>query len=90
MASAELFDLLPEEERERDLPRGEGRTAPWASPASRCPRSTAGFAPTAGRAATLHPFRKDHFLGSGPGEKVLEEAGLDGESQYRAIKAYLE
>jgi hypothetical protein len=43
-----------------------------------------------GRAHTLHPFRKGHFLGSGPGPMVLAEAGLDGESQYRAIRDYLE
>jgi hypothetical protein len=39
---------------------------------------------------TLHPFREGHFLGSGPAEKVLEEAGLDGESQFRAILRYVE
>ncbi len=44
----------------------------------------------AGLAATLHPYRKGHFLGSGQGEVVLAEAGLDGESQYRAIRAYLD
>jgi hypothetical protein len=42
-----------------------------------------------GRAASLSPFRAGHFLGSGQGEKVLLEAGLDGESQYRAIKAFI-
>ena len=42
-----------------------------------------------GRVLTLHPFRKGHFLGSGPAEKVLEEAGLDGESQAKAILRYL-
>ena len=40
--------------------------------------------------ASLHPFRKGHFLGSGQGEMVLAEAGLDGRSQYRAIKKYVE
>jgi hypothetical protein len=43
-----------------------------------------------GRSMTLHPFRKGHFLGSGQGEMVLAEAGLDGKSQYRAIKKYVE
>jgi hypothetical protein len=41
-----------------------------------------------GRAHSLHPFRKGHFLGSGPGSMVLAEAGLDGASQARAIAAY--
>ena len=29
-----------------------------------------------------------HYLGSGPGEMVLAEAGLDGESQAAAILRY--
>jgi hypothetical protein len=44
----------------------------------------------AGRAVTLHPYVKGHFLGSGTGEMVLAEAGLDGASQYRAIRRYVE
>ena len=42
-----------------------------------------------GRAMTLHPFRNGHFLGSGQGSVVLREAGLDGQSQYEAIREYL-
>jgi hypothetical protein len=42
-----------------------------------------------GRAATLHPYRKGHFLGSGQADKVLAEAGLDGEAQAEAIAAYV-
>jgi hypothetical protein len=42
-----------------------------------------------GRAHTLYPYRKGHFLGSGQGPVVLAEAGLDGRSQHQAIKAYL-
>jgi hypothetical protein len=42
-----------------------------------------------GRAATLHPFRRGRYLGSGPPARVLEEAGLDGRSQYEAIKKYI-
>jgi len=43
-----------------------------------------------GRAFTMHPFQKGHFLGSGQGEVVMAEAGLDGESQYRTIRRYLD
>ncbi len=42
-----------------------------------------------GRAHSLHPFRKGHFLGSGQGAMVLAEAGLDGASQAKAIAAYV-
>lgn len=34
-------------------------------------------------------IQKGRFLGSGPGHQVLEEAGLDGQSQYEAIKRYI-
>ena len=43
-----------------------------------------------GLEAALHPYRKGHYLGSGQGEAVLAEAGLDGESQFSAIKAYVD
>jgi hypothetical protein len=43
-----------------------------------------------GRAATLHPYRKGHFLGSGQGPAVLAEAGLDGDAQFEAIRGYLD
>jgi hypothetical protein len=39
---------------------------------------------------TMHPYQKGHYLGSGQGEMVLAEAGLDGESQFHAIKRYLD
>jgi transketolase len=39
---------------------------------------------------TMHPFQKGHYLGSGAGEDVIREAGLDGEAQYRGIKDYLD
>ena len=38
---------------------------------------------------TLHPFRGGHFLGSGQGAVVVAEAGLDGASQFAAIRAFL-
>jgi hypothetical protein len=43
-----------------------------------------------GRTMTLYPFKKGHFLGSGKAEMVIKEAGLDGESLFKAIKHYLE
>jgi transketolase len=41
-----------------------------------------------GRDASLYPFKHGHFLGSGPGPTVMREAGLDGESQFRALKEF--
>ncbi|MEQ9400484.1 MAG: hypothetical protein RJQ04_15075 [Longimicrobiales bacterium] len=43
-----------------------------------------------GRAHTMHPFQKGHYLGSGAGEMVIHEAGMDGEGQYHGIRKYLD
>jgi len=88
VASAELFDTLGEEERERIFPERARREA----------IGVTGFTLATmyrwitsdrGRAATLHPYKKGHFLGSGQADKVIEEAGLDGESQAEAIAAFV-
>jgi len=88
VASAELFDLLPEAEQERIFPArlyGEalgitGFTLPtlyrWV-----CSER--------GRRMSLHPFKKGHFLGSGQAHMVMAEAELDGAGQFKAIVEYL-
>jgi hypothetical protein len=38
----------------------------------------------------MHPFQKGHYLGSGAGEMVIHEAGLDGEGQYQGIRRYVD
>ena len=43
-----------------------------------------------GREMTLHPFQKGHYLGSGQGDKLMLEAKLDGESQFKAIVRYVD
>ena len=89
VASAELFDLLPVEEQRRLFPEERAREAMGITGFT-LPTMYRWVRSDAGLAATLHPYRKGHFLGSGQGEVVLAEAGLDGESQYRAIRAYLD
>lgn len=88
VASSELFDLQPLTEQRRIFPEERAREA----------IGITGFTMATmyrwitsehGRAKTLHPFRKGHFLGSGQAHAVLTEAGLDGESQYRAIAGYV-
>jgi hypothetical protein len=37
---------------------------------------------------TLCPFKHGHFLSTGAAEKVLEEAGLHGKGQLKAISDY--
>ena len=88
VASAELFDLLPPEAQRRIFPEERAREAMGITGFT-LPTMFRWVRSDAGRAMTLHPFQHGHFLGSGQGEMVLAEAGLDGESQYRAIKRYL-
>jgi len=42
----------------------------------------------AGLAAALYPL-KQGYLGSGSGDKVFEQAGLDGAGQFAAITAWV-
>lgn len=89
VASAELFDLLPPEEQERIFPEAAAREALGVTGFT-LPTLERWVCSQRGRRMSLHPFRQGRFLGSGQAQAVLEEAGLDGESQYRAIRRYLE
>jgi transketolase len=89
VASAELFDLLPAEEQGRLFPEAHAREAIGITGFT-LPTMFRWVVSDLGRAHTLHPFKKGHFLGSGQGPVVLAEAGLDGASQALAIKAYVE
>jgi len=89
VASAELFDLLPAEEQGRLLPEEHARAAVGITGFT-LPTMYRWVVSDLGRAHTLHPFKKGHFLGSGQGPVVLAEAGLDGASQAQAIQAYVE
>lgn len=88
VTSSELFDLLTVEEREKIFPEAHqqhamGITDFTFSTMIRWIRTDHG------RAHSLHPFRHRHFLGSGPGAMVMSEAGLDGVSQFKAIRAFV-
>ncbi len=89
VSSSELFDLLPEDEQRRLLPEERTREAMGITGftlATMFRWVTSDY----GRSKSLHPYRKGHFLGSGQGYMVLAEAGLDGVSQYEAIRGYVE
>jgi transketolase len=89
VASAELFDLLPREEQRALFPEERALEAIGITGFT-LPTMYRWVRSDAGRDASLHPYQKGHYLGSGQGEVVLAEAGLDGESQLRAIKQYLD
>lgn len=88
VASAELFDALPAEKQAEIFPEERARQAMGITGFT-LPTLHRWVTSEAGRAATLHPYRRGHYLGSGQGHVVLTEAGLDGDSQYRAIKEYV-
>ncbi len=89
VSSAELFDLLPAAKQRSLFPEARAREAMGITGFT-LPTLFRWVRSDLGLSMTLHPFRKGHFLGSGQGEMVLAEAGLDGKSQYKAIKKYVE
>jgi len=88
VASAELFDLLPESEKERIFPESIAQEAMGITGFT-LPTMYRWIRSGHGRRMTIHPFQKGHYLGSGQAEMVLAEAGLDGESQFNAIVRYV-
>lgn len=88
VASAELFDLLPLSEQQKVFPESEAQRAMGITGLT-LPTMYRWVTSEKGRAASLHPFKKGHYLGSGQAEIVMAEAGLDGESQYKAIMSFL-
>ena len=88
VVSAELFDALPAAEREAIFPEAQRRMAMGITDFTRATMDR-WLLSERGRAATLHPFRHGHFLGSGQGAQVIAEAGLDGQSQFEAIRNHV-
>lgn len=88
VASAELFDMLPEAEQKKIFPETE-RNQAMAITGFTLPTMYRFVTSEAGRLASLYPFMKGHYMGSGQAHKVLEEAGLDSEGQYQGIMKYI-
>jgi transketolase len=89
VSSAELFDLLPAGRQRRLFPEERAHEAMGITGFT-LPTMFRWVRSDLGRSLTVHPYRKGRFLGSGQGEMVLAEAGLDGRSQHRAIRRYLD
>jgi transketolase len=89
VASAELFDLLTPSQQERIYPEKLGEKAMGITGFT-LPTMYRWIRSERGRRMILHPFQKGHYLGSGQANMVVKEAGLDGRSQFKAIKKYLE
>jgi transketolase len=89
VTSAELFDLLPEDEQNRIFPEERAQEAMGITGFT-MPTLYRWIQSDYGRKMSLHPFGKGHYLGSGKADMVMKEAELDGESQFKAILRYLE
>lgn len=89
VASPELFDTLPEEERRKVFDDETARRAMGITGFT-LPTMYRWIQSDLGRRHTMHPFMKGHYLGSGAGEMVIHEAGLDGDGQYHHIRKYLD
>ncbi|HSG27299.1 MAG TPA: hypothetical protein VLA34_02375, partial [Candidatus Krumholzibacterium sp.] len=87
VASAELFDLLPEDEQEKIYPESLACEAMGITGLT-LPTMYRWVTSRGGRAHTVHAFKNGRYLGSGQAHKVLEEAGLHGEGQWEAVRKY--
>ncbi len=88
IASVELFDMLPVETKQELFPEAAAQQAMGITGFT-LPTLYRWVTSTYGREHSLYPFRNGHYLGSGKAETVMLEAGLDGESQFKAIRDYV-
>ncbi len=87
-ASTGLFDRLDEEEKSEILPPSVASSAMMIT----------GFTVATtyrwtmserGRKYTMYPWKKGEFLGSGPGDVCLEQAGMHAEAQWDTIQRFV-
>ncbi len=88
VTSAELFDRLSVEEQQAIYPESAAQIAMGITGFT-LPTMYRWIRSDLGRARTMYPFQKGHYLSSGVGDMVVHEAGLDGEGQMGQIKEYL-
>ncbi|MDD2774075.1 MAG: hypothetical protein PHP45_10320, partial [Elusimicrobiales bacterium] len=88
VASAELFDLLPEAEKDALYPAELAQQAMGITDFT-LPTMYPWIKSYEGIRRTMHPFKGGSFLGSGPANQVLEEAGVNAQGQLREILAYI-
>ncbi len=89
IASAELFDQLDQNEQDQIFPYNHRKNAMGITGFT-LPTMYRWILSDTGRTFSMHPFQNNTYLGSGPAHMVLGEAGLDGLSQYKRIKSFIE
>jgi transketolase len=88
ITSVELFDRLPPSEQEAIFPESARQMAMGITDFT-LPTIDRWLLSVRGRQHTLHPFGHGRFLGSGQGTMVVKEAGLDGATQFAAIRRFV-
>jgi len=88
ISSVELFDRLDEQERKEIYPATTAASAMMFSgfTAATTYRWTMS---ERGREFTLYPWKHGVFLGSGPGDVCLEQAGMHGAAQWDVIQKFI-
>jgi transketolase len=89
ISSSELFDMLPDDEKNSIFPYSL-RDEAMGITGFTIPTMYRWITGSEGRQRILHPFKKGYYLGSGAAESVLLQAGLDGESMYKDIRSYID
>ena len=88
VSSRELFELLPEEEREVLVPARLRRVGMGLTDFT-LPTMHAWLLSEKGRRHTLYPFKHSGYLGSAGAANIYKEAGMDAAGVIAAIKAYM-
>jgi transketolase len=88
ISSVELFDRLDADEREAIFPASAAQAAMMFT------GFTVGTTyrwvmSERGREFTRYPWHEGYFLGSGPGDVCLEQAGMHGEAQWEIIRRFV-
>ena len=88
ISSVELFDRLDKQERNEIFPFSAASSAMMVTgfTAATTYRWTMS---ERGREFTLYPWKKGEFLGSGPGDVCLEQAGMHAEEQWHVIQKFI-
>lgn len=89
ISSSELFELLPEKEKDEIYPSSIAETA-FGITGFTLPTMHKWITGYEERRRILHPFFGGTYLGSGTAESVLKQAGLDEKSLYKETKKYIE
>jgi len=88
VASAELYERLTPEEKRAAFPPEMARVSMGITDFT-LPTLWRWVRSEEGVAASLYPFKRHGYLGSGSWDKVLEQAGLDGKGQLPAVEAWI-